>query len=157
MKKATSFINRKKQSGSIIIISLMFLMGLSLIAVSAMKVGNLNMKIINNENQKELLRFKTQQALERTITDPTSFAIETEDVLVDGQVVSLQKQCLFAQQAGGYGANFTNNVGGDLDNGGNNLVPQDTVWRIKATAQDLKGVSAGVIQGIEMRMLAGFC
>lgn len=138
-------MNRKQQRGSVIVICLMFLMGLSLIAVSAMKVGNLNMKIIQNEMAREGLRYTVLRAVEQMLSSELDFVIGSQVIIVDGKTINLNKQCIFSQTAEGYGVNF-----------GQDVVPINTVWEVIATASD-NGVAVGMLQGIEMSMLQTGC
>ncbi len=152
-----NFFRQQKQKGSVLIISLMFLIGLSLIAVASIKTGNLNLKIISNEGKREDLRFEIQQAIEQMISVQEDFVIATQDITINGQLIKMTKQCMFSFRASGYGANFAATVGGDLDDPMQGLTPIDTIWRITATAKDSSNLSAGAIQGIKVRMLASGC
>ena len=137
-------MNTKRQAGSVIVICLMFLMGLSLIAVSAMKVGNLNMKIIQNEIAKERMRYKEMQALEQVLSVDANIGVGAQIITVDGKTIELEKNCLYALQAEGYGVNA------------GSVVPENTVWEITATDTD-NGVRLGLLQGIRMHTLKGRC
>lgn len=142
MNKQFSQITKQitQQKGSVIIICLMLLMGLSLIAVSAMKVSNLNMKIIQNHMLKDEMRYELLQALEQMLSDTTAFNMKSQTITIEDLDVVLNKQCIFSNQSKGYGINF-----------GEQVVPQDRVWEIIAIANDGE-VEVGVLQGVEMQM-----
>lgn len=144
----------KKQRGSVLIIALMLLIGLTIIATAAFNVGMLNIKIINNESLREELRYKVYQAYEILIHDLDNYNFSPKTINVDGVDVYFTKQCVFDMISTGYGQAFAT-VGGNLDIP-NDIGRRDTVWVIRGWAQD-KNVSLGVIGGIKIRMLAGKC
>lgn len=143
MNKQFDQITRQiaKQKGSVIIICLMLLMGLSLIAVSAMKVSNLNMKIIQNHTLKEEARYKVLQALEQMLSDPAHFNMKSQTITIDGTDVEFNKQCIAGMPV--KGSSVTNEI-----------TFLESTWEIIATAIDGE-VEVGVLQGVEMEILDG--
>ena len=139
-------VNIKKQKGSVIIICLMFLMGLSLIAASAMKASNLNAMIIFNELTRESVRYDLLRGIEQLWHDQTKFATGQTTYNVNGRIITLDAQCIHAIQAEGYGVNF------------GALAPQERVWEIVAQTSvnhsSTGRTEIGVVHGILMKSKA---
>ena len=144
----------KNQRGSVLIIALMLLIGLTIIATASFQVANLNVRIIHNESLREELRYKVYQAYELLIHDLNNFNFNSKTITVGGVDVYFTKQCVFEVVAEGYGTAF-NQVGGNLDKP-ENVGRKDTIWVIKASATD-KNAFVGATGGMRVRMLAGNC
>lgn len=141
-------MKQRKQSGFVLILTLIILVALSLVAIPAMRAANINMKIISNEANRDLLRNRVHRAVEVMVNDAsgTTYTVPiTHDIVVDGQNVKVAKpECISAQPASGYSVNDA-------------IPPEDTIWEVVANAKSTSGSSVTVVQGLKIRMLAGSC
>ena len=133
----------KREEGFVLVITLMLMMGLTLISLPAMQMSNLNMKIIQNENARETLRFDVQRAVDQIINQG-NFSVGTSDFNIDGQTVSVTVECLFSKLTEGTGQ----------QNSG--PVMMDTLWEVFARASK-NGVEIAMVQGVKIKIKSGAC
>lgn len=157
-----------RQRGVTLIISLVMLVVMTLFAVSAMRLSNVNLKITGNYQWQKQMEMLTDAALEQQASSSTSFdsaAVQAgtavdSDICADGTVVAAGSctllnakigtvsvpRCVGAQPAEGY----TIKLG--------ELAPEDTNWLTTAQAIDsLSGAKVTIYRGVTVRLLAGSC
>lgn len=139
---------RKKCSGFVLLITLMLMVGLTLLAIPTIQMSNLNMKIIQNENQREELRYIVQRAIDEVINDATTdkadFGPGVVDIDIDGQMVEVRKECLFETEIQGTGFQSSE------------MAIKDAVWQISGTGIK-NGIQISLVQGLSMQMLSMGC
>jgi len=148
---------RQRQSGTTLLIALIFLVILTLFAVSGMNTGVINLRTANNAQMILEAEFAAQQQVEGFITTVANFtgaaglpAVTTTNVDVNGDgntdfVVNTRRpRCLSIKTATGYEYDLSGNA------------PKDTVWEITSTASDsVFGASVNLRQGIKVRLPVG--
>ena len=142
-------MNRQKQGGAVLVISLLLLIVMTLLAVSSIKNSNVNLLVLRNMQSQQHTLAASQQAIDELVSDETSFTKPDEvttSVTIDGLPVSRETPvCLDAQVADGYSATVT-------------LAPEDTTWELVASATDnATGATTTVHQGIMIRLDADNC
>lgn len=157
-----------RQRGVTLIISLIMLVVMTLFAVSAMRLSNVNLKITGNFQWQKQMEMLTDAALEQQASSSSNFensailagTATDEDICADGMVVAAGgcsllnakigtvsvPRCTGSQPAAGY----TKKIG--------ELAPEDTNWLTMAQATDsLSGAKVTIHRGITVRLLAGNC
>jgi Tfp pilus assembly protein PilX len=140
-------MNHRKQSGVVLIVSLLMLLVMSLLAVSAINISSTNLLIVNNMQSQQRAEDLAQAAIEKVISSQSSFDNpEAVTVTVDGEEVQVAAaRCLDTRPATGYSAAW-------------NLAPEDTAWQLTASVADSDtGAVAVITQGIKTRMVSGGC
>ena len=122
----------QRQRGTTLLIALIFLVILTLFAVSGMNTGVINLRTANNAQVVLEAEFAAQQQIEALINSVAGFmavaAGTTTNVDVNGdsvtdyQVVTHPPRCLSTVPAPGYSYEFAGSA------------PKDTVWEIVAVA-----------------------
>jgi hypothetical protein len=149
---------RIRQRGATLVISLILMAALTLFVISMLNTSNSNLRIVGNMQAHRLLEATAQKAIEDRITTMTFFqdAIDSAGIWVAGRtslsfvqdgysVTVYRPSCDFYAPEEGNSAL-------------NPLVPEETVWTVRATASDpVSGGLADVSQGVRMRLLAGNC
>jgi hypothetical protein len=143
----------QRQRGTTLLISLIFLVILTLFAVSGMNTGVINLRTANNAQLMLEAEYAAQQQIEGVLNAVTPFVATTlaaatvtnVDVNGDGYtdfVVTTQPPvCLSIVPAPGYSYEFAASA------------PKDTVWQISATAADSTfGATATMRQGVKVRL-----
>ena len=139
--------NHKKQSGAVLVISLLMLLVMTLLAVSSISSSNVNLLIVNNVQSSLQTEAAAQQAIELAISDIETFNSPAElSRTIDGRDVTVtQAHCLGYEPAAGFSAKWS-------------LAPEDTVWQFAAQASDsVSGAGASITQGVRILMAAGAC
>jgi Tfp pilus assembly protein PilX len=161
-----------KQAGATLIVALMFLLIMTLFAVSSINMSTVNLKIIGNMQATKALDATAKDAIEQlignantfvetptnsiTVTEynPATSAVVTTSVPVNGNATTAlgttvaisDPECLDSQTATGYTAVTTN------------IIPDDNTWEVIVTLTDpVTGATSTVHQGAQIRMLAGNC
>jgi Tfp pilus assembly protein PilX len=141
-----------QQRGATLIIALIFLVILTLFAVSGMNTGVNNMRTANNEQMVVEAEFAAQQQIEQVLGSVAAFetvaaSATTASVDANGDgyndftVVTQPPRCLSIQPAPGYSYAFAGSA------------PKDTVWQVVSSATDLVfGASVNLRQGVKIRM-----
>lgn len=144
----------RRQDGTTLLISLIFLVILTLFAVSGMNTGVINLRTANNAQMIIEAEFAGQQQIEAMLNSSTNFTdaltvpatTQTNvDVNNDGTtdfiVVTTRPRCLSWQPAAGYSYLVAGSE------------PKDTVWEVVASASDsVFGASRTLRQGVKVRV-----
>lgn len=148
---------KRKQNGVTLFVALVFLLVMTLFAVSSVNMSTVNLRIVNNMQTIKQMQSVAQDAIEQMLSDssrygltpngsninvtfPTGTGTQTLTVTID------TPKCINYVTASGYSA------------AQNAIIPQDTTWEIVAHVSDpVTGAKVDVHQGFQMRMLAGNC
>jgi Tfp pilus assembly protein PilX len=143
---------RQRQRGTTLLIALVFLVILTLFAVSGMNTGVINLRTANNAQLMLEAEYAAQQQIEAVLNSVTGFmtvasAATVSNIDVNGDsvtdfVVTTQAPvCLSIQPAPGYSYEFAASA------------PKDTVWQVTAVAADsVFGSTATLRQGVKIRL-----
>jgi len=148
---------QRHQGGTTLIIALIFLVILTLFAVSGVNTGISNLRTANNAQMIVEAEYAAQQEVEQLLNTVSNFvnaaALPAEtptdvdangDTIVDFVVTTKRPRCLSLKAASGYEYDLTPSA------------PKDTVWEIVATASDpVFGASVSLRQGVKVRMPVG--
>lgn len=133
------------QQGATLLVALIFLVMMTLFAVSAINLSTVNLRIVGNMQATKMMDAQAQEAIERTISTMEQFNL-TPQVTTVGDVTVQAPVCLDSQVATGYSAVVTN------------IIPEDNTWEVVATVSDpVTGATSTIHQGVQIRMLAGNC
>lgn len=145
--------SQQRQRGTTLLIALIFLVILTLFAVSGMNTGVINLRTANNAQLMVEAEYAAQQQIEGVLNAVTPFvasalaAATVTNVDVNGDsytdfVVRTQPPiCLSIVPAPGYSYEFAASA------------PKDTVWQVTASAADSTfGAQATVRQGVKIRL-----
>ena len=142
---------RRRQRGTTLVVVLIMLVVLTLFAVSAINIANVNSKVVGNMQQRIVAESLAQTALETVLNSINNFGLTGRSTAVTvtaptGMTVTVgNRACLSVEAATGYSAAVT-------------LVPEDTIWDMRVTVNDsLTGATTVMHQGVKIRMLAGNC
>lgn len=140
----------EKQGGATLLVSLIMLVVLTLLVVSAIRMGNTNLKTVGNMQAKNEATAAAQQAIEQIMGDLNNFYTPTaqtitvdinNDGVIDYTVNTSAPVCLKMVAAEGYSVDFADSA------------PKDTYWDIKAVVTDSRtGATVTVHQGAKIRM-----
>lgn len=138
-----------RQSGATLVTALIFLVIMTLFAVSSINMSTVNFKIVANMQAQKQIDAAVQDAIEQTISTmdqfnltPAASTISTAMGIVDVSA----PECLDSQVATGYSAVVES------------IIPEDNTWELSATLEDsITGAVSTIHQGVEIRMLAGNC
>lgn len=141
----------RRQRGTTLLIALIFLVILTLFAVSGMNTGVINLRTANNAQLILEAEFAAQQQIEALMSSVAGFmtvaAVPQANVDVNGDsvtdyVVTTQPpRCLSTVPAPGYSYEFAGSA------------PKDTVWEIVAVATDsVFGATSTLRQGVKIRL-----
>ena len=157
----------KRQRGVAMVIGMIMLVLITLLVVSAINSGSVNLRIAGNMQAEEGARAVAQQAIEQfigvytnfyptpTAMNPTTPTTPNFDINNDGTseyVVSIAAPTckLAAKQVPGKSADCINGARAGL-------FCWDTVWEVVATATDAKtGVRQVITQGVSITFAPGF-
>lgn len=140
-------MSQKSQIGAVLVVSLLMLLVMSLLAVSAINLSNTNLLIVNNMQAQQRAETLAQAAIEQVISSSAAFDDPSaQTVQVDGQDVAVTAaRCIDSKTAGGYSAAW-------------DLAPEDTAWELTATVEDSATGAIGTLtQGVKIRMVSGSC
>lgn len=143
----------KRQRGITLFIALIFLLIMTLFAVSSINMSTTNLRIIGNMQAAKQMDAAAQDAIEQKLSDNTNFGTAVAASSVIGSVAGVDyvvdvnaPACIDSQVATGYSAVVQN------------IIPEDNTWEIVATVSDsVTGATSTIHQGVEIRMLAGNC
>ena len=142
----------RRQRGTTLLIALVFLVILTLFAVSGMNTGVINLRTANNAQMMVEAEYAAQQQIESLLNSVTGFmsvagsATTTNvdangDGVTDYVVVTQPPKCLSIVPAPGYSYEFFASA------------PKDTVWEVVARASDsVFGATATLRQGVNIRL-----
>lgn len=138
-----------RQRGVSLLVTLVMLVVMTLLVVSAIRAGNANLKTTANLQVRQEAVQAAQTAIENILSDRANFtapAQRTVNVAVDGAsatyaVTVAAPTCLLAVPVPGYSIEFQDSA------------PSDSFWDVRATTTDPgTGASATVQQGVKMRI-----
>jgi len=137
-----------RQSGATLIVALIMLVMMTILAVSAINLSTINLKIIGNMQSQKAMDAAAQDAIEQVMSNYTLFTSPATTVVATslGPVTVSQVICISSNVAKGY----TAVVGG--------IIPQDNIFEVKASITDsVTGAKTVLHQGVAIRMPAGNC
>lgn len=142
-------ISSKGQRGATLIVVLIMLVVMTLFAVTAINLSNVNMKIVGNMQHRATAEAAAQTAIETLLNSSSYFYAPSTAVPVSaptGMTVAVgTRVCLGAAAATGYSAALP-------------IVPEDVTWEVPVTVSDtLTGAAIVMHQGVKVRMLSGNC
>ncbi|NNE36715.1 MAG: hypothetical protein HKN08_00295 [Gammaproteobacteria bacterium] len=146
-------ISIQKQHGATLFVALIFLLIMTLFAITSINMSTVNLRIVGNMQAVKYMDAAAQEAIEQKISDSASFSSSvgatTVASTVSGTTFTVNvgaPDCIDSQTAAGYSAVVEN------------IIPEDNTWEIVATVTDnVTGAASSIHQGVEMRMLAGNC
>ncbi len=142
---------RQAQAGMSLVIGLVMLVVLTLLVVSAVRMGAAGLRITGNYQSKNEATAAAQQGVEKIVGSVTNFYAPTaqsfdidinNDGIADYTVQAAAPACLQMVPADGYSYDFAGSA------------PQDLFWDVQAVATDKRGTGASVTvhQGVKVRM-----
>ncbi|MEX2525151.1 MAG: PilX N-terminal domain-containing pilus assembly protein [Gammaproteobacteria bacterium] len=141
-----------RQRGATLFVALIFLLIMTLFAVSSVNLSTVNFKIVGNMQAMKHMEAAAQDAIEQMLSDANNYSAPADQTItstvagVDYTVDVSAPQCMDSQTASGYSAVI------------DNIIPQDNTWEFIANVTDpVTSATATVHQGVEIRMLAGNC
>jgi Tfp pilus assembly protein PilX len=142
-------MNRSRQRGAVLIISLVLLIVLTLFVLSSTRIASGDLRIVANLRAQQNVENVAQEALEQVLSDIAPFYTPTAPVGIvapAGMTIAVgNRTCVRATPASGYSA-----VSG--------VSPEDTIWDVPITVEDaITGASATTAQGVRIRLPAGNC
>lgn len=148
-KPAVAISARRQQTGVTLAVVLIMLTIILVIAITAINLSSVNLKIVGNVQQRMIAESVAQTAIETTLNSSTYFYNPVSTVPLTPPssltVTVGTRVCLGASPAKGYSAAQA-------------LVPEDTHWDIPVTVVDnLTGASVTMHQGVGIKMSAGNC
>lgn len=147
------------QRGATLLVSLVMLVVITLFVISAIRLSNVNLRIVGNYQWQKQAETMTDDAIEQVVSDINNFGTSNTDrkICADGSVTSgtcatsqigtvYAARCLASTVASGY----TKKVG--------EMPPDDNLWLVSATLTDTTTKSSVKIRrGISVRQLTGNC
>ena len=152
-------ISIKNQSGATLFVALVFLLIMTLFAISSINLSTVNLRIIGNMQIVKQMEAAAQDGIEQVISNPNNFVSLTafsnpapltigNTTFDTGQINVAKPMCIQSKLASGYSAVVEN------------ITPQENTFILRATVDDpdIDGTENLVlVQGIGMRMLQGYC
>ena len=134
-----------RQHGTSLLLSLVMLVVLTLLVVSAIRMSNSNLKTVGNMQFKNEAAAAAQQAIEKQVMgDVSNFYTPVDQPIttIPGYTGTVfAPVCLKMMAVSGYSVDFAASA------------PKDTYWDIKAVVTDTRtGASATIHQGVKVRM-----
>lgn len=137
--------SRHRQSGTVLVMALMFLVILTILGIAAVNGTSLSFRAVGNMQSRNFALSLAQEAIERKISSSTSFYTPVANtIMIQGQSVAVTApQCAGAATADGYDVNSP-------------VSPDDTRWEIGASVTDsVSGARVALRQGVKMIMKKG--
>ena len=135
---------RLRQQGTTLLIALIFLVILTLFAVSGMNTGIINLRTANNAQLMIEAEYAAQRQIELMLSSVTGFMTAVDPVMVPDGTIETDVQrptCLSTRPAPDYPYEFALSA------------PKDTVWEVVAVATDTTfGTKVTLRQGVRIRM-----
>lgn len=148
----------KTQRGATLLLVLILLVVLTLFALTMFNLSGVNLKIIGNVQSQKEMEGSVHQALEQVMSTAVVFESpgNREICVPSGKTPPCKKfehkvmierpRCNYTSAAKGY----TKKIG--------ELTPEDTSWEVRGVYTDPRtGAAAAIVQGVEVRLLAGNC
>ena len=134
----------QRQHGSSLLLSLIMLVVLTLLVVSAIRMSNANLKTVGNMQVKNEAVAAAQQAIEQQVMGNVSnfYTPVDQPITINGYTGTISAPvCLKMVPVSGYSVDFSASA------------PKDTYWDIKAVVTDTRtGASATLHQGARVRL-----
>lgn len=137
----------REQRGAALIVSLLMLLVLTILASSAIRNSNVNLRIVGNQDRADEAESLTNRAIETVLSDIDNFENPSQQTIkVDGEAVSVPApECIDKRPASGYSARW-------------DLAPRDTTWEVNAQyTASTGGAAADLTHGVNIRMTQGSC
>ena len=137
----------RRQRGAILIVSLIFLVLITIFVISWVNMSSADLRIVGNLQNKMTMVQAAQQGIEEQISNIANFDPPTaRNITVNSTPVAVTApQCLGTSPAPGYTAVAS-------------ITLFDTRWTISATATDpVTGGTATLTQGVRIRLPTNFC
>lgn len=142
-------MRRHNQLGATLITALVFLLIMTLFAVSSFNMSTVNFRVVGNMQAQRQVDAAVQDAIEQTISSMAQFTLTPSTSTVStplGTVTVNAPVCIDSRTATGYSAVVTD------------IIPEDNTWEVSASFTDpVTGAESVIHQGVEIRMLAGNC
>lgn len=139
---------RNRQRGVALIVSLLLLIVVTVLAVSSIRMGTVNLRIVDNMQSQRITQAVAEEEANRVLGEIDNFNNPTDnlDTTNDNLNVDISdRECIAARKASGYSMTF-------------DLAPEDTTWEYTTTIQNgVNGATAEITTGAEIRMTAGSC
>ncbi len=161
-----------RQRGATLLVALIMLVMLTLFAVSAIRTGNIGLKVVGNQQTQKFMEAAAQEAIEQALSnlgnfDPANVVAPTttvaQRICVNGQppVITVNPSttaCTSGTPVDVSPARCISSTRSGLDSLTQPMATFDNVWEITATVTDtVTGAKAVYHQGVKMRMLANSC
>lgn len=134
----------RQQRGVSLVLSLVMLVVITLLVVSAVRMSNTNLKSVGNMQVKNEAMAVAQQAIENQVMSSVSnfYTPVDQAISINGYTGTISAPvCLKMVPVSGYSVEFAASA------------PKDTYWDIRAIVTDTRtGASVTVHQGVKMRM-----
>ena len=134
----------QRQHGISLLLSLVMLVVITLLVVSAVRMSNSNLKTVGNMQFKNEAVAAAQQAIEQQVMGNVSnfYTPVDQPILINGYTGTISAPvCLKMVPVPGYSVDFSASA------------PKDTYWDIKAVVTDTRtGASATLHQGARVRL-----
>jgi Tfp pilus assembly protein PilX len=156
-------INQQTQRGATLMVALIFLVMMTMFAISSINLSSVNLRIVNNMQSVKQMEAAVQDAVEQQISVSGNFARTNQSNFSGGNTYTeitpasiffpgdttltvTGPTCIDSQVAVGYTAVV------------DDIIPQDNVFQVNASIIDaVTGTRVSLSQGIGVRMLAGNC
>lgn len=136
---------KTRQRGAALLISLMMLVILTLLGISAVNMSTINFKITGNRQASLESSVRTQNAIETVLSDIDNFSSPENDIPAINDVFVERRKCYFRRVAPGYSLTW-------------GLAPEDTSWEVVASYADpVTSAATTIHQGVQIRMTNGSC
>ena len=142
----------QQQQGSTLLVSLIFLVVITLFGVSAINTSNLNLRIAANTQFQQQALAAAQLGIEKALGSVTTFntpSVQTmtldvnKDGVTDYTATVSAATCLSSKAASGYSAEYC----------ATGACPNDTNWDLISTVNDsVTGAKVTVRQGVKVRL-----
>jgi Tfp pilus assembly protein PilX len=161
-----------RQRGATLLISLIMLVVLTLFAITAIRTGNIGLKIVGNQQASKLMEAAAAQAVEQVVSNLGNF---DSSALISPTATAAQRVCVNSNAGHPPAAippasclsgtqvdvqpvrcvSAKRQTGGSLTQ---QMSTYENTWEIVATVTDtLTGAKATYHQGVMIRMLASSC
>ena len=165
---------RGRQRGATLLISLIMLVVLTLFAITAIRTGNVGLKIVGNQQSRKMMEAAAREAIEQVASNLGNFDVVA---VISPSTTVGQRVCVNSNAAAGdppvVGATGTCTSGTQVDvqpvrcietkrsqydSLTQAMATYDNTWEIVATVTDtLTGAKATYHQGVKIRMLSNNC
>lgn len=140
-----------RQRGAVLATSLMMLVVVTLLAISSIQTGTVNLRIAENMRSSQEAKSIAQEAVNQVLSDIDNFTSPAAQTLAvndpDGNPHNVgvsAPTCVHSEVAKGYSAKWK-------------LAPEDNTWQFTANVTANDGASATINNGVKIRMTTGSC